>query len=76
MVIRVNIHGLGAEIVNVVTEHLNHPSIIGQVGRSAVGEEWKSQCIDRQMPFNSIGGLVKAESLGFHTRIASILHGL
>lgn len=71
-----NIHGLRAEIVHVLCQHLQEPRIIRHIRLCAVGKEREAQGIDRQMPFDAIGGFVEAKTFRLDTGITGILNCL
>nr|WP_228061166.1 MULTISPECIES: hypothetical protein [unclassified Coleofasciculus] len=41
-----------------MTQHFEQALVIGDIGFSTVGEKRKTQCIHRQMSFNTIGAFV------------------
>jgi hypothetical protein len=83
-----DIDGLGAKVIEVVTQQFNQPLVIRHASRSAVRKKRQTQGIDGKMSFNDerfwgresvpklspIGAFVMTEPFGLDTGIAGIFH--
>lgn len=71
-----NVNRFSPKVIQIAAQQLNQSLVVGNVGFSAMGEEWESQSINGKMAFDTVGALVVTKAFGGKTGIACVFNCL
>lgn len=68
-----DVNGFRPKVIQIAAEQFDQSLVIGNIGFSAMSEEWKPQSLNGKMAFDAIGAFVVTKPFGGNTRVARVL---